>query len=458
MENILNIFNEIDNGNKETIKDFIVSTRLYVLNSARSIVEDDDTAIKVAKDVYNELILSNKHDNASDFLKSLNTRIIEISKKYSNDNVSISNIEKETSELDLSSINVNDYKEYYNNPAVEKVIFTTISALPKEEKEIVVRNYFGNETVGELAVSYGVSEETIESYINRANKLIESKSKPLFIKYKIKTANYKNAAIVYSTIKNIVSIATFDVLGIAADKVKDIVVDKEDEDNKDLKSFVEDIFEDLVQDWFLNRLKSIASIVTIGAEAASTTAKATSSKIAAGKTAASLAAKKVAIGVVAAATVTTGGIVAYNNLNKTKEPEPIKETIQEPEVYVAETTINSMPVEVQLYSDENDDNIGRVSATAKIAKDQIDSGLLKGVKLASKVVSGLDFDYTESDDGYIVDVGVDNDKINDKLIDFVESLGMFDESLIEQIEALRQMSSQELIEYLSSRGYSFNLE
>lgn len=464
MEKSFNLFTEINNGNKQAIKSFILSTRTYALNYARNIVDDDNKAIELVENAYNKIFFNEKLNNNKDYIKCLDSAIKEAAKTYIS-SVEIKDIDKVDSKIELKDIDVDKYKNYYNNPKVEKVIYETINALPKQEKEIVIRSYFGGETISDIAKDYKVKEETIESYINSANNLIEEKSKLLFAKYKIETANYKNAAIVYSTIKNIISFATLDVLGITVDKLKDLAEQDDDKDEKDLKTFVSDILKDLVQDWFLDRIRSLFVISTISAEAVATetatssavetVAAATATKAAVGKTAVSIVAKKVIIGVAAAAVATTGGVVAYNSIatNKEEKQSEIVETKTSSNL-AAEAVIDSMPVSIEFYSENGDENIDSIEGSVYIPMNEFDESNMKKIEVASIVISGLDLNHEIQGDNAIVNIKVNKNKINTKLLDFIKSLGILDESTVEKLQAMLTMNSQELNDYLTQIGFS----
>ena len=86
----------------------------------------------------------------------------------------------------------------------------------------------------------------------------------------------------------------------------------------ELSSFIKDILEDLVQDWFLERIKSVFAFSAIGAtqEAAKTAfVKSTAKK------AGTSVAKKVVIGAITASVAVTGGVVASNMIETKKEAE-----------------------------------------------------------------------------------------------------------------------------------------
>lgn len=447
MEKINKLFNSIENGNHKAINDFIVASRQYVLNTARSIVNDDDKAIEIAEKVYERIIFNknsiDKDENVSKYLYSI---IKDVANEYLPVDIELKEIPKINSDINVFEIDDSVYADYYNNPKVERVIYETINALPKEEKEIVIKYYFGQESIKEIADDYAVNENVINNYISKANDLIEKKSKPLFVKYKVETADYSNVAIIYSVVKKCISIATFDIVGIAADKIKDKVTKDVEEDEKDLKSFVKDILEDLIQDWFIDRIKSVFAISSIGVT--SKTIADTTTGVA--KKAGMSLAKKVVLGVVAAGVATTGGVVAYNAIeskNNVKVVESIKPAVS------ASMDISSVPVMIDFYSSQNDEIVDKICAEFMVSNKTLNESKLKAIEISAAALS-IDISHSVGDTMTTIRVIADKQSIGKRIIDFASTLGIIEQSKLEQLNKLISCDVSELISYLNEIGVS----
>ena len=447
MNKLDKLFDSINNGNRQAIQEFIVSSRQYVLNTARCIVNDDNDAIDIAEKVYEKIIFNeNKINNSKDISQYLYSLVSQEAKNHSSNNLQLVNLDNISSDVESIEIDDSKYSKYYNNPKVEKIFYETINALPNEEKEIVIRYYFGQKSINEIANDFNVSEDIISKYINNANELIEKTSKPLFIKYKIETADYSKVAIIYSSIKKCISIVNFDVLGIAVDKLKDSVSKKDDEEEKDLKSFVKDILEDLVQDWFLERLKSVFAFSAISA--GQEVAKNTFAKSAAKKVGTS-AIKKVAIGAVTAGVVVTGGVVAKNVVEIKKEAEIVETTGS---VINAEMEFASIPVFVDFYSTENENEVDKLHAEFAIEKGSINEVELKAIEV-SALAMGINISHYESNDSIIIEIIAKKENLGSKLISIASSLGIFSEEELNELENIFNYDSEELTDYLYEKGY-----
>ena len=447
MSKLDSLFNSINNGNKEAIQSFIVSSRQYVLNTARCFIDDDNDAIEVAKKVYEKIIFNeNNIENNEDISQYLYSLISQEAKNYSSNKLELVDLTDISNEIKSIEIDDNKYSKYYNNPKVEKVFYETINNLPNEEKDIVIRYYFGQESIEKIANSYSVSKDIVSKYINNANNIIEIKSKPLFIKYKIETADYSKVAIIYSSIKKCISIVNFDVLGIAADKLKDSVSKKDDEEEKDLKSFVKDILEDLVQDWFLERLKSVFAFSAIGIT--EEVAKNVSVKSATKKVGTSVA-KKVLIGAITAGVAVTGGVVA-NNIIKTKNDSKIIETADN--VIYAEMEFASTPVFVDFYSSESDDEVNVISAEFALDINSVNETELKAIEVTS-LAAGINISHYESGDSYIIKIVANKESLGSTFISLATSLNLFDEGELNELKKIMNYNVDELNDFLYEKGY-----
>lgn len=447
MNKLDSLFNSINNGNKEAIQSFIVSSRQYVLNTVRCFVDDDNYAIDIAKKVYEKIVFNkNKIENNEDISQYLYTLISIEVKNYSSNKLKLVDLNNISSEIEDVEVNDSKYSKFYNNPKVEKVLYETINGLPNEEKEIINRYYFGQESICEIASNLNVSEDIVSKYINNANNIIETKSKPLFIKYKIETADYSKVAIIYSSIKKCISIMNFDVLGIAADKLKDSISKKEDEEEKDLKSFVKDILEDLVQDWFLERLKSVFAFSAIGVTeevAKNAFVKSTAKRVG------TSVVKKVVIGTITAGVVVTGGVVANNMIKTKKEAEIVEATGS---VISAEMTFGSVPVFVDFYSIEDESEVDKLHAEFAIDKDTINETELKAIEISALAI-GINISHYESSGSIIVEIIGNKENFGDKLIGLASSLKILDEHEINELKLLFNYNTKELTEYLYEKGY-----
>ena len=447
MSKLDSLFNSINNGNKEAIQDFIVATRQYVLNTARCFVNDDNDAIDIAKKVYEKIVFNeNKTKESKDISQYLFSLVSQEAKNYSSNKLELIDLNNISTDVKAIEIDDSKYSKYYNDPKVEKVFYEAINSLPNEEKEIINRYYFGQESIDDIANSFNVSEEIISKYINNANSLIETASKPLFIKYKIETADYSKVAIIYSSIKKCISIANFDVLGIAADKLKDTVSKKDDEEEKDLKSFVKDILEDLVQDWFLERLKSIFAFTAIGATQEA--AKNAFIKGAAKKAGTSVA-KKVVIGAITAGVAVTGGVVAKNMIETKKEAEIVETTGS---AIYAEMNFASVPVFVDFYSTENEEEVDKVRAEFAIDKGTVNEPELKAIEI-SALAMGININHYESGDSIIVEIIAKKENLGDKLLSIASSLKILSDNELNELKNMLNYNTEELTDYLYEKGY-----
>lgn len=448
MSKLDSLFNSINNGNKEAIQSFIVSSRQYVLNTARCFIDDDNDAIEIAKKVYEKIVFNkNKIENNEDISQYLYSLIRQEAINYSSNKLELVDLNNISSEIENIEVDDSKYSKYYNNPKVEKVFYETINSLPNEEKEIINRYYFGQESIKDIANNFSVSEDIISKYINNANSLIEAASKPLFIKYKIETADFSKVSIIYSSIKKCISIVNFDVLGIAADKLKDTITKKDDEkEEKDLKSFVKDILEDLVQDWFLERIKSVFAFSAIGAtqEAAKTAfVKNTAKK------AGTSVAKKVVIGAITAGVAVTGGVVACNMIETKKEAEIVDTNGS---VINAEMTFGSIPVFVDFYSIENESEVDKLHAEFAVDKGTINEAELKAIEI-SALAMGINISHYESVDSIIVEIIGKKENLGDKLISLASSLKILNEDELNELKNILNYNTEELTDYLYEKGY-----
>lgn len=268
----------------------------------------------------------------------------------------------------------------------------------------------------------------------------------MFVKYKIATADYSKVEIVYSTIKNIVSIMKLDVVGIAVDKAKDSLKD-DDNEEKDLKKFVKDILEDLVGDWFLDKLKSLVVMSTAGAVAEEATRG--TAKIAAKKVIGSAVAKKVVIGVVAASVATTGGVAVYNAINTKQE---VKENSRNSTTATA--VYGTYPLSIDYYSDEDSNEVEELAVEIVVPVSEINEIELKTIEVSAKLLGGLSISHKENGINYIINVVVNKEKVSTKIIDFAGSIGILDSSTIDMINNLLSMNNEELSQYLSDLGFT----
>ena len=450
---MVSILGKIRNGNKEAISDFIVATRQYVLNTARCFVDDDNDAISISKKVYEKIIFDNNIIEGKEITDCLFSLISEEAKQYSSRKIELSDIDVVDTQIANIDVDESKYINYYNDPKVERVLYETINSLPKQEKDIVIRYSFGQESISDIANSYGVSNEVINKYINNANALIEKTSKPLFVKYKIETADYSKVALIYSVVKKCISVVNFDVIGIAADKVKDSI-SNDDSEEKDLKSFVKDILEDLVQDWFLERIKSLfvtSSIGTVSTVFANTTEEVVKDTVIKGaaKKAGSSIAKKIVIGALTTGVVVTGGVV-YKNVNEAKKDVEIVETTIP--VINAEMTFASTPISVDFYSSQNNNEVDKLHAEFAIDKDMIKESQLKAIELSASAI-GINVSDKESGDSLIIDIIADKEDLGNKAIALASSLNMLSENELDELKKILGFNAEELADYLYEKGY-----
>ena len=455
MNKINGLFKQINSGNKEAINSFIVASRQYVLNTARCFVNDDNDAINIAKKVYENIIFNSTQLEKEEVSQYLYKLIKNEADNYSSKKlelVDLSTADNKKFELEIDD---NKYSKYYNDPKVERVLYDTIGNLPKEEKDIIIRYYFGQESIEDIADSYNVSQEIINKYINNANEIIEKTSKPLFVKYKIETADYSNVAIIYSVVKKCISIVNLDVLGLTADGVKDAFTKNDKEDKKDLKSFVKDILEDLVQDWFLDRIKSVLAAASLGATStvfASTTQGTAKSAVAKGvakKAGASLA-KKIVLGTVATGVAVTGGIVA-NNVIQTKNNAKIVENTAP--VISANMPFASVPVYIDFYSSNNDSVVDKILAEFAIDKNIIDEGQLKAIEVSALAI-GVDMSHSSNDTLTSIRIIADKAGLGNKLINLASSLNILNEDEIDELQKIINYDVDELTDFLFEQGYA----
>lgn len=454
MDKLDDLFSRINNGNKQAIQDFVVSSRQYVLNTARCFVNDDKQAIDIAKKVYEKIIFTENKFDKNEISKYLYSLVKEETKNYSTDKLELVDLDKISSDVSVIDIDDSKYSKYYNDPKVERVFYDTINSLPKEEKEIVIRHYFGQESIEDIASSFNVSEDIVNKYINNANSLIESASKPLFVKYKIETADYSKVAIIYSTVKKCISILNLDVLDLAADKVKDAVAKDDEEDEKDLKAFVKDILEDLVQDWFLGRLKTVFAFSAVGGTSAAfvnTAEEATKDVLIKGvaKKASASVAKKVIIGALTAGVAVTGGVVVNNIIETKKEAQIVDNAVS---FINAQMTFASTPVFIDFCSTKNDNEVDKLRAEFSVNKESINESGLKAIELTASAI-GVNISHSESSSSYTIVIIADKNDLGNKLIGLASSLNILSEDEINEIKNMMNYNVDELTDYLYDNGY-----
>ena len=455
MENLSVLVNNFKNGNKDLISKTIESSRLYVTMLARSIVDNDSDAIKLAEDVYDELIFNaSRLENVDSFTNYVNDLVMQKSQAYVK-NKSLKPINKENDEYNLSKINIDDFKDYYNNPKVEKAIFDTINSLPVEEKEIVTKVYFSNYSISEIATKYNISEETVNSYLARANKAIDDKSKKYFIKYKVDSVNYNRLEIIYSVIQLGINICNKDVISIVVDTttnaIDNIGEEKGEEKKEDLKDFVKSILEDQVKGWFVDRFKSM--LVFASASSATGTIAAETVKTAAIKTTKAVGTsivKKVIVGTLVTGVATTGGYTAYKVIDNKNQAELLKQK-------QADYSINTGDdLGIDIYKDEETGEIKDFAVDATVSKKRIKSGLLTTAEVVTAAIPGLNITHEENEDEYIIHVIVDKTKINKELINNFVKLGIINKKTADEYIGLLDCDNEQLLEYLNKLGFDYS--
>lgn len=425
--NIKGIISEFKKGNRNAIKDIVIKTRTHVLNTIRTIVDDDEKAIKIAEEIYRDLLLN--PDNISsdgNFDTYINSLIQSKVRNYTKDIKTLKSIESTDTNISTDNIDINEFKKYYNNPKVEKIIYQTINSLDEDYKVIAIDYYFFNIKEEELAKKYNSDVNTISAYISKINELIDKKSKPLFIKNKIINGDYSGISIVYSTIKLGYSIMSFDVLGIAVDKIEEQLQDKKDDENKekDLKDFVEDIIKDYVKDWFLEKIKS-AFITGVSA-----------TSIVNAKAAGMSLIKKIIIGTAITGVVTTGVVTVYNVTQNTYENKKSNVNNLEPSIQTNTNILindTQIPVSLKVYCDDHvPEEIKTIFLDVDVPNDNLNTKELDILELSSKAVSGFDVYSDENSKYTTIHVVVEKDNLNENLIDFVEGLDVVDQNIIDK--------------------------
>lgn len=121
MKNIKEIFELINEGNREAIESFIKSSRTYVTDTARSLVNDDKLAIKIAEETYEKIIFdSSIINNSDDYISIINKTIREVADKYVDQDIEIKEIEVVNNDIALDNINTDKYKDYFNDVKLKK--------------------------------------------------------------------------------------------------------------------------------------------------------------------------------------------------------------------------------------------------------------------------------------------------------------------------------------------------
>ena len=132
MSKLDSLFNSINNGNKEAIQDFIVSTRQYVLNTARCFVNDDNDAIDIAKKVYEKIVFNeNKTKKSEDISQYLYSLVSQEAKNYSSNKLELIDLNNISTDVKVIEIDDSKYSKYYNDPKVEKVFYQNIENVNK---------------------------------------------------------------------------------------------------------------------------------------------------------------------------------------------------------------------------------------------------------------------------------------------------------------------------------------
>ncbi len=269
MANKIDLISKVRSGDQKAIKELMKTTRLHVLNMARSCVNNDDDALLVAQQSYEDLILGKA--KVDDVCKYLNKRVIANANKLKNNKLDFNLKHKAKKSIDLDKVDINNAKDCLNNPYLERVIYETFDKLNDEEKAVVMPIYYSSNSVEDVAKELKQDKKTIQDYLDVANEKIDKTFQKLCKKYKLgNLVNSKvyNASFIYSVVKLGYSIVTLDVVGLSVDLIGDskkpsaIGINKIKEDNPldvTLKIFVRAVFKDLVKDFFIGRAQSVVT-------------------------------------------------------------------------------------------------------------------------------------------------------------------------------------------------------
>ncbi len=300
----------LKNGNEELVARTIESSRTFALNYARNLCGNEEEAIELVKESYRELIFGDDDYDSYDSFAELLQDLIKAQRSGKRNRT----MAKET-DVSLDP-DTESLKEYCNDPRIEEVIYETLRQLDPVSKEAVLRTYGGDEATEEIARDLQCSKEEIRQLLSQAEEQIEEKAPSVLKKLHLQDLDFTKAEQFYGVLKLGKSLVDLDITGIVIDVVKDrigdAVIEKDEDEKKDFKRFVEDLMKDSIEDWFIDRIRSYATgsaLTTAGSLAGKGTlsAKAT----AAGTVKAALA-QKAAIAATATLLATGGGYVVYH--------------------------------------------------------------------------------------------------------------------------------------------------
>lgn len=318
MKEVKEFISNIKCGDRQLTEGFIHSTRLFSLNLAKNLVNDDGKAIEVVKEAYEDIILSDRTYSDDDSLTEILRETI--NEKASAYNKTGFDLSEKTDDVPdkyhLDAIDIDKYRNFYDQPRVENEINQIINSLDEIEKNVLIQTYYSGGNIDEVAEEYQTSKNTIQYYLNKAND-------------KISEIDFEKVALVYSVISLGINVMKLDFVGIGISAAKDKVKDKlihEERSNSDFKSFVNNLLQDSVEDWFLDRIRSIVTTTV-----ASGTVKTLSSRIKSFfsslfKTGKSLFVKKAAITATAAVVTVGGGYAAYKEIVRNEALNYMQET------------------------------------------------------------------------------------------------------------------------------------
>ncbi len=313
-QNLKRLMQRVKQGDKQIIEKCVEISRSYVLNLAYSFTNDQEKAVEIAKETYQELIFGAKlyeGDSFSDILQQIvfekaGARI-STAKKAEKDPVSKQEALKEEAD-----------------PALELAISEILGSLPEKEKELLLRVAYSDDSPKEIALAYGIDENALYKALSEAEENIRKQASSLRKKRKFRKIDFNKVESLLSVINTTVSVMNMEFDSLALDLVKSKVEDSlrnkdEEEGEEDLKGFVSGLIKDKVEDWFFDRVKKYLagtlSALLSGGKKAADGAKAISGIVK------SALLKKAAIAATAVV-LTSGGV--YTAYRETKRNEALQ--------------------------------------------------------------------------------------------------------------------------------------